>query len=77
MAPSASDARSPTTRPGSTSSTWSDRVRCARRQPDLSAGSYDRVVEVAELLDIVRGYEGIKEANIAQFRERAQHLLGQ
>jgi len=52
-------------------------VRCARRQPDLSAGSYDRAVEVAELPDIVRGYEGIKEANIARFRERAQHLLSQ
>ena len=44
---------------------------------DLSAETYDRAVEVAELPDIVRGYEGIKEANIAQFRERAQHLLGQ
>ena len=43
----------------------------------LSPDSYDRAVEVAELPDIVRGYEGIKEANIAQFRERAQHLLGQ
>jgi indolepyruvate ferredoxin oxidoreductase len=43
---------------------------------DLSAASYDRAVEVAELPDIVRGYESIKEANIAEFRSRAQELLG-
>jgi indolepyruvate ferredoxin oxidoreductase len=43
---------------------------------DLSPGSYDRAVEVAELPDIVRGYEAIKEANIAQFRAEAQRLLG-
>ena len=42
---------------------------------DLTVESYDRAVEVAELPDIVRGYEGIKEANIAEFRSRAQQLL--
>ncbi len=41
----------------------------------LSEQSYDHAVEVAELPDIVRGYEGIKEANIAEFRSRAQQLL--
>ncbi len=42
----------------------------------LSPESYDLAVEVAELPDIVRGYEDIKEANIAEFRSRAQQLLG-
>jgi indolepyruvate ferredoxin oxidoreductase len=42
----------------------------------LSADNYDRAVEVAELPDIIRGYESIKEGNIAQFREQAQRLLG-
>ncbi|MEL7155535.1 MAG: DUF6537 domain-containing protein, partial [Actinomycetota bacterium] len=42
---------------------------------DLSADSYDRAVEVAELPDIVRGYEGIKEANIEEFRAEAKRLL--
>ncbi|MGB5758890.1 MAG: indolepyruvate ferredoxin oxidoreductase family protein [Acidimicrobiales bacterium] len=41
----------------------------------LSPESYDHAVEVAELPDIIRGYEGIKEANIAEFRSRAQQLL--
>jgi indolepyruvate ferredoxin oxidoreductase len=41
----------------------------------LSTETYDHAVEVAELPDIVRGYEGIKEANIAEFRSRAQQLL--
>ena len=35
----------------------------------------DEVVEVAELPDIIRGYEGIKEANVAEFRSEAQRLL--
>ncbi len=42
----------------------------------LSTESYDTAVEVAELPDVIRGYEGIKEANIAEFRSRAQQLLG-
>ena len=41
----------------------------------LDADNYDRAVEVAELPDLVRGYEGIKEANVAEFRSRAQRLL--
>ena len=41
----------------------------------LSADNYDRAVEVAELPDIVRGYESIKEANIAEFRAQAQRLM--
>ncbi|MGF1599625.1 MAG: indolepyruvate ferredoxin oxidoreductase family protein [Acidimicrobiales bacterium] len=44
---------------------------------ELSPATYDRAVEVAELPDIVRGYEAIKEAgDIAEFRARAQRLLG-
>ena len=42
---------------------------------DLGPETYDRAVEVAELPDIVRGYEGIKEDNIAEFRSEAQRLL--
>ena len=41
----------------------------------LSADNMDWAVEVAELPDIVRGYEGIKEDNIAEFRSKAQQLL--
>ncbi len=41
----------------------------------LSADSYDRAVEVAELPDIVRGYEDIKEANIEKFRAESRRLL--
>lgn len=42
----------------------------------LSAETFDTAVEVAELPDIVRGYEDIKEANVEKFRARAQELLG-
>jgi len=42
---------------------------------DLSAETYDHAVEVAELPDIVRGYEQIKEDNIATFRAEAERLL--
>ncbi|MEM7321459.1 MAG: indolepyruvate ferredoxin oxidoreductase family protein [Actinomycetota bacterium] len=41
----------------------------------LAAGNMDRAVEVAELPDGVRGYEGIKEDNVAEFRSKAQQLL--
>jgi len=41
----------------------------------LDVGNYDRAVELAELPDLVRGYEGIKEANVAEFRSQAQALL--
>jgi indolepyruvate ferredoxin oxidoreductase len=48
------------------------RVREAveRLQPD----TYDRAVKLAELPDIVRGYEEIKLGNVARYRE-AQHAL--
>ncbi|MCP3989343.1 MAG: indolepyruvate ferredoxin oxidoreductase family protein [Actinomycetia bacterium] len=41
----------------------------------LSADDYDRAVEVAELPDMIRGYESIKEANVALFRARANELM--
>jgi indolepyruvate ferredoxin oxidoreductase len=37
---------------------------------DLSAQGYERAVRVADLPDVVRGYEGVKLANIATYRER-------
>ena len=43
----------------------------------LSAGdeaAYARAVEIAQLPDIIRGYEEIKEANVEQFRTRATQL---
>lgn len=41
----------------------------------MLANDYETAVEVAELPDVIRGYETIKEANVAAFREQAQHLL--
>ncbi|MFV0260027.1 MAG: indolepyruvate ferredoxin oxidoreductase family protein [Acidimicrobiales bacterium] len=41
----------------------------------LSAGNYDRAVEVAELPDMVRGYEGVKEANVTAYRRRVAELM--
>ena len=42
----------------------------------LSPGTAGEVVAVAELPDIVRGYEAIKLRNVTRFRERADELLG-
>ena len=42
----------------------------------LSRDSYDRAVAIAELPDMIRGYEEIKEANVEKFREAAKDLLG-
>ena len=41
---------------------------------DLSAGDYDRAVEVAGLPDVVRGYEDVKLGNIATYRARLAEL---
>ena len=43
---------------------------------DLRPETYDKAVAVAELPDIIRGYEGVKEANVEKFRQAAQELLG-
>ncbi len=40
----------------------------------LSPESHDRAVEIAGLPDEIRGYEDIKLASIARFRERAKAL---
>jgi indolepyruvate ferredoxin oxidoreductase len=41
----------------------------------LEPGNYATAVELAELPDAIRGYETIKEGNVAKARERAAHLL--
>ncbi|MGZ0229392.1 MAG: indolepyruvate ferredoxin oxidoreductase family protein [Acidimicrobiales bacterium] len=41
---------------------------------DLSVDTYDRAVIIAELPDIIRGYESLKETNVAKFRAEAQRL---
>ena len=43
---------------------------------NLSPANYDRAVEVAQLPEMIRGYEAIKEANIERFRSRAAELVG-
>jgi hypothetical protein len=47
----------------------------AQALAELSPQTAGAVVAVAELADMVRGYEGIKLRNIAAFRERARELL--
>jgi indolepyruvate ferredoxin oxidoreductase len=41
----------------------------------LSAGTYHTAVEIAELPDVIRGYEEIKLRNVARARERAEALV--
>ena len=41
---------------------------------DLDGEGYERAIRIAELPDIVRGYEEIKLRNVARFRERAAAL---
>ncbi len=43
---------------------------------DLSGDLYDNAVDIACLPDLIRGYEEIKEGNVALFRAEAQRLLG-
>ncbi len=38
------------------------------------AGAYERAVQIAELPDLIRGYEEIKERNVELFRARATEL---
>ena len=42
----------------------------------LTPATSDRVVELAALPDVVRGYEHVKLANVARFRERLAALRG-
>ena len=43
---------------------------------DLSPENYDKALEAAELPDMIRGYEEIKEANVEKFRQAAKALIG-
>jgi indolepyruvate ferredoxin oxidoreductase len=40
----------------------------------LDTGTVDLVVQIAELPDLIRGYESIKEANVERFRTRLDEL---
>ena len=40
----------------------------------LSPESYDRAVKLANLPDVIRGYEDIKLGNVAKFREQVKQL---
>ncbi|HEY5678393.1 MAG TPA: DUF6537 domain-containing protein, partial [Myxococcales bacterium] len=51
-----------------------DRALVERSLQALSPASYDLAVQIAELPDLVRGYESIKLGNVARFRERAAAL---
>ena len=42
---------------------------------DLRPETYDRAVQLAELPDMIRGYEGVKEANVERFRQAANEIL--
>ena len=53
---------------------YRDLVDRALRQ--LSPATGAQVVAVAELPDVVRGYEGVKWASLAEFDDRAARLLG-
>jgi indolepyruvate ferredoxin oxidoreductase len=43
----------------------------------LTPDTVDAVVAIAELTELVRGYEDIKLANVATFRERATAALAE
>ena len=43
---------------------------------DLRPESYDKALRIAELPDMIRGYEGVKEANVERFRQAADEILG-
>jgi indolepyruvate ferredoxin oxidoreductase len=47
-----------------------------RALTDLGPATYGRAVELAELPDVIRGYEGVKEANVEKFRQLAKEILG-
>jgi indolepyruvate ferredoxin oxidoreductase len=42
--------------------------------PNLNEDNYDMAVQLADLPDLIRGYEGIKLASVAEFRRRADEL---
>ena len=47
---------------------------CASLTASLDAEGYDRAVEIARAIELVKGYEGIKLANLHRYRERLAEL---
>ena len=45
--------------------------------PHLNENTHDLAVQMAELPDLIRGYEGIKLASVEQYRQKAQELRQQ
>jgi len=45
--------------------------------PHLNENTHDLAVQMAELPDLIRGYEGIKLASVDQYRQKAQELRQQ
>ena len=45
--------------------------------PRLSDSNLDKAVEIAQLPELVRGYEQIKLDNVERYRERVATLLGE
>jgi len=41
----------------------------------ISTASYERLVEIAELPDVIRGYEELKEQRVAMFRSQRTAAL--
>jgi indolepyruvate ferredoxin oxidoreductase len=44
---------------------------------DLNEGNYRIAVQIAELPDLIRGYEDIKLVSVGEFRRRVEALLTQ
>ncbi|MQA12502.1 MAG: 2-oxoacid ferredoxin oxidoreductase, partial [Pseudonocardiaceae bacterium] len=52
---------------------YRDAIRCAL---DTVPADHPMVLELAELPDVVRGYEDVKLANVTAYRQRQEELLG-
>ncbi|WP_345568284.1 DUF6537 domain-containing protein [Streptomyces plumbiresistens] len=50
------------------------RAAIERLLPGLNSATLDAAVELAALPDLVRGYEDIKPANVATYRERLKEV---
>jgi indolepyruvate ferredoxin oxidoreductase len=46
----------------------------ARLTGSLTEANYDTAVAAAVAAELVRGYEGVKEANVVRYRERLAEL---
>jgi indolepyruvate ferredoxin oxidoreductase len=47
---------------------------CASLTVSLDADGYERAVDVARAIELVKGYEGIKLGNLERYRERLAEL---